>query len=77
MSGIICAICGNASNEPRHPKCSREDCPGNEVFLHMTPKPDACEHQWDGPYVDIENGTSITCSKCGMSAYQHSLMSGW
>ncbi len=77
MSGVVCVVCGNASNEPRHPKCNRGDCPSKETFLHFTPKPDVCEHQWNGPNVDIGNGFSVTCSKCGLSAFQYSLMQGW
>ena len=76
MSGVVCE-CGKATNEPRRPVCDREDCPGRETFIHMMPKADACEHSWDGPDVDIGNGMSVTCSKCGLSAFRYSLMQGW
>jgi hypothetical protein len=32
-----------------------------------------CEHQWDGPVIPIKHGSSLTCSKCGLDAYSHSL----
>lgn len=44
----------------------------DEIFLHVS-APDQCAHQWDGPEVDIGNGTSATCSKCGMTAISYSL----
>lgn len=35
--------------------------------------PDSCEHVWDGPYVDIEGGYAVTCSRCGMDSLTHSM----
>ena len=36
--------------------------------------PESCEHQWDGPWVEIgEGGHSVTCSRCGMSAMAHGM----
>ena len=35
-----------------------------------------CEHQWDGPYVEIENGGSVTCSRCGGAALYHDMWVG-
>jgi hypothetical protein len=32
------------------------------VFLHITPK---CEHDWSGPEVKVEYGSSVSCAKCG------------
>ena len=32
-----------------------------------------CEHIWNGPSEDTENSSSVTCSKCGLSALQHDL----
>lgn len=33
-----------------------------------------CEHVWDGPGVDFENGGgSVDCSRCGMVAMDHDL----
>jgi len=32
-----------------------------------------CEHKWDGPDVEIMNGFSVTCSKCGMTAIGHDM----
>ena len=31
---------------------------------------EACEHQWDGPTVELGGGVvSSTCSKCGTAAF--------
>ena len=35
--------------------------------------PDSCEHKWDGPVVMDETSSTVTCSRCGMSAMEHSL----
>ena len=37
-----------------------------------------CEHKWDGPDEEFDGGrgVSVTCSRCGMSAFQHSLWTG-
>jgi len=35
-----------------------------------------CDHKWDGPAVDLENGWSVTCSKCGMLASSHDCLVG-
>ncbi len=36
-----------------------------------------CEHQWDGPWVEINlgggGGDSVTCSRCGITAIGHDL----
>lgn len=32
-----------------------------------------CEHRWDGGWVDIENGGSASCSRCGCLAISHSM----
>ncbi len=79
MSGVICAMCGDSQNEPRHPRCDRFGCPGVETILPM--KSDFmlhflgnnCQHVWDGPIMDIGRGQSVTCSKCGTDAFSWSL----
>ena len=38
------------------------------VFVHITPK---CDHDWTGPEVAIENGSSVSCAKCGTLAINH------
>jgi hypothetical protein len=45
-----------------------------DVFLHITPKPDACEHDFQG-WRDFPdgNGGERVCAKCGMGAMAHSL----
>lgn len=30
-----------------------------------------CDHAWDGPWLEINGGGSVTCSKCGMSCMDH------
>ena len=35
-----------------------------------------CDHKWDGKHVEIENGVSSTCSKCGMTAIAHDMAVG-
>lgn len=38
-----------------------------------------CEHKWDGPGWESEDGcaSSITCSRCGTTAMSHSLRTGF
>jgi hypothetical protein len=45
------------------------------AIIHICGPGDTCPHEWDGPEVKSEDGsiTSLTCSKCGMDAYTHSL----
>ena len=35
-----------------------------------------CEHIFDGASVDFENGSSVTCFKCGMLAITHDMKVG-
>lgn len=37
-----------------------------------------CEHVWDGPEIELMDGqcVTVTCSRCGMSAYSHSMWVG-
>jgi len=35
--------------------------------------PDSCEHVWDGPGVEEGLMNSVTCSRCGMTAFAHSM----
>lgn len=37
--------------------------------------PDSCEHKWDGPVVEFDEGrgSTVTCSRCGMTAFEHSM----
>ena len=44
-----------------------------QVFLCGPPK---CDHQWDGPGIEWETGSSATCSKCGVDAMTVSLWEG-
>lgn len=43
-----------------------------------TTEPRVCEHKWDGPDEvsggpGMGYGSSVTCSKCGMSAMSHDM----
>jgi hypothetical protein len=35
-----------------------------------------CGHKWDGPWVEFENGGSVSCSVCGMTAMHHDMVRG-
>ena len=35
-----------------------------------------CEHKWDGPGLDLDNGWTATCSRCGMTAMGHDMRNG-
>lgn len=35
-----------------------------------------CDHVWDGPQADFDNGSTSTCSKCGAWAINVSMMEG-
>lgn len=74
MSGAVCErfpACMEATNDARVPRCHKSDCPGKITFFHIfAPR---CEHQWDGPMIEIDGGTSVTCSRCGTDAYSHSI----
>jgi hypothetical protein len=54
-------VCG-----PSNPRCKCQ-CPDGP-----------CEHVWDGEEVEFDNGqcVSVTCSRCGMSAFSHSMWVG-
>lgn len=81
MSGAHCKnfpACMEVTNNATVPTCDKPDCPGKRTwadagFLFHAHAPDACKHRWDGPVVEIENGESVTCSKCGMDAFSYSL----
>ena len=54
-----------------------------QLFVHITPKPDACDHDWSGPLMPLgwydngrAKGYASTCAKCGMDAQAHSLRTG-
>ena len=85
MTGVICSKCWKASNTPQYPLCDDNQCPGRQTFkpmeksqctMHMLQ--DRCEHRWDGPWVDHDDGRggSVTCSKCGMDAMSWSMRVG-
>lgn len=48
--------------------CGLTDIGGNTVVR-------LCEHLWNGPVLELENGQLITasCSLCGMTAYSHDM----
>lgn len=52
-----------------------------DMFVHTTPKPDACEHDFSGgrDLTDAEGrvcGFTTVCTKCGMDAMTYSLRTG-
>lgn len=46
----------------------------NSIFIHVTPKADACEHDFQGwrEFEDGRGGERV-CTKCGMGAMAHTL----
>lgn len=45
----------------------------NDVTIFICPP--KCEHSMDGPWVELDGGiTTRTCSKCGLSAFDVSMM---
>lgn len=65
--------CGSASPQC---KCNCDASRGPKTFDHI------CEHVWDGEGIETHwpgggVGWSATCSRCGMDAMHHDLMSGF
>lgn len=60
--GIVIHIYRGPSSEKCRCRCGLEE--GNP-----------CEHVWDGPEEDLGEygGSSVTCSRCGMSAFSHDM----
>lgn len=58
-------------------ECSVQTFDPPELFVHVTPKPDACDHDFHG-WRDFEdgNGGEQVCRKCGMGAMTYSLRTG-
>ena len=55
--------------------------PKDELFFHASPKPDACDHDFQGWEVlkddeGRECGGTTVCTKCGMDAMSYSLRCG-
>lgn len=50
------------------------DCNDEGLFIHITPKADACAHDFQG-WRDFPdgNGGERVCAKCGMGAMAHTL----
>ena len=48
------------------------------VFFHITPSPDACEHDFQGwrEFEDGRGGEQV-CTKCGIGAMAYSLRTGF
>jgi hypothetical protein len=46
----------------------------DKIFIHVTPKPEACKHDFQGWRVfDDGRGGEQVCTKCGMGAMAHTL----
>lgn len=84
MAGAHCERfpdCMALSDEPKAPKCAKDDCPGKatwrDFLLHSMPKHDACEHDFQGwRQIDGGLGGERVCTKCGMGAMAHTLSLG-
>lgn len=87
MSGALCErfpTCPNSTNDATIPKCDAPDCPGRQTFapfLHIMPKPDDCDHDFQGWCEHKDNqgrvmGGEQVCTKCGMGAMTYSLRMG-
>ena len=49
----------------------------DRLLIHVSPKPDACEHDFKGWRAFADgNGGETVCTKCGMGAMHYSLMTG-
>lgn len=86
MSGSeLCMICMR-TGEPAHvlQRCERTDCPiparaatWDHLFVHATPKPDACDHHFQGwREIDGGLGGEQICTKCGIGAMEYTLRTG-
>lgn len=47
----------------------------DDLFVHVSPGPDACEHDWSG-WREWGTGGECVCTKCGMGAMAHSIRTG-
>lgn len=48
------------------------------MHVCAAPKCTEAEHVWDGGTVKIGNAYSVSCSKCGISAFEvDTFMGGW
>lgn len=76
----VCKNCGKPMTEWR----ASDEClpkvitvaicgPGNQICKCNCP--DSCEHVWDGPGVEFDEGRggSVSCSRCGMLAIDHDI----
>ena len=62
MSGVICGVCFDATNEPRAPLCNRADCPGRKrsfVPLGLPKREKPCGDCIDG-YCTMNCGPRAT-----------------
>ena len=86
--GETCPKCLRTSDPGQAMKrCDDAGCPIRELkfpdgmFLHISPKPDACKHDFQG-WIELKDeegrvagGTNV-CTKCGMDAMSYSLRCG-
>jgi predicted RNA-binding Zn-ribbon protein involved in translation (DUF1610 family) len=72
-----CPSCGGDIAAGEHVK----GCERAALFFHASPKPDACEHDFQG-WQETKNdeglvcGGTTVCTKCGMDAMSYSLRVG-
>ena len=90
--GEVCGKCLLVSDPGTALKpCNRSDCPQLQrqkrsdeffagLFMHITSKPEACDHDFQGwREVSIEGqggGGETVCTKCGMGAMEYTLRTG-
>jgi hypothetical protein len=56
--------------------CPEKPCPlpyGECILVHWK---EDCDHKWDGPVHEFENGASVTCSICCTTAMAHDMRVG-
>jgi len=86
--GETCPKCLRTSDPGQAMKrCDDAGCPIRELkfpdgmFLHISPKPDACKHDFQG-WIELKDeegrvgGGTTVCTKCGMDAMSYSLRCG-
>ena len=87
--GEVCGKCLLVSDPGTALKpCNRSDCPQLQrqkrsdeflasLFMHMMPKSDACDHDFqDWREIDGGRGGEQVCTKCGMGAMEYTLRTG-
>lgn len=74
---MTCETCGGTRKVWNGLLQEMRGCPDCEVFFHVMPRADACDHDFKG-WREFEdgNGGEQVCTKCGMGAMAHTLATG-